>query len=445
MTKVMIVDAGARGHALARTYLSSDSVDEVIVTPGNEGIERNLIERSNRRMENLSINKSSKLKDPDSILSVAQKHKPDLIEVAQDDALAVGTVDLLEKEGFRVFGPTRAAAQIEWDKVWSREFMTRHKIPTPEYKAFRSGDNAIKYALGLLERHKTVFFKAAGLYAGKGVVPAHDRETVEQALAAMKQMGPAGETFIVESGLVGEEFSYYAIVDGKNFLCFKSAQDNKRIWNKDQGPNTGGMGCNSPALVTKGLVSKIEQEIIAPAVKGLAEEGRPYKGILYLGGILCDDGSLNVVEFNSRWGDPECHVILPGIDKKAGHDYFCLVNAAIAGIINETMLKEDDVTRVCIVGASAGYPGKYEKGKRVWIDHNSLPKTAHLLSAAIHIKDGKMYTAGGRVFSVVGTGNDVIEARRNALQGMACCSIEDNGLHYRTDIAWRDAEREQVT
>tara|TARA_Y100000310_G_C20549092_1_gene747131 strand:- start:496 stop:1128 length:633 start_codon:yes stop_codon:yes gene_type:complete len=197
---------------------------------------------------------------------------------------------------------------------------------------------------------------------------------------------------------------------------------------------TGGMGCNSPALVTKGLEDTIEEKIIGRAVAGLYAEGIPFTGILYLGGMLCEDGSVKVIEFNARWGDPECTVILPGIQ----NDYFQLVNAAIDGKLDRVQLEQDDLTRVCVVGASAGYPRDYEKGKRLWIDESGFPADTHYLSAGIDVRDGQMYTADGRVFDIVATDTNVIGARRKALQAMACCDIEDNGLYYRTDTAWRD-------
>lgn len=429
MANVMIVGSGAREHAMAQAYLSSPHVSKVLVTPGNQGMLR----------DGIDIDASTSLKDKDSFLRVASEHKPYLIDVAQDDALAAGTVDLLSQNNFRVFGPTREAARVEWDKKWSREFMKKHNLPIPKYKSFTIGNQreALEYTEGLLKQCNTVFFKASGLYAGKGVIPTTNMDEALAAVSSLKGMGDASKVFLVEEGMSGEEFSYYAMVDGKNYVCFKSAQDNKRVWNLDKGPNTGGMGCNSPALVTRGLERKIENEIIKPTIAGLNAEGISYKGILYLGGMVSEKGDLKIVEFNSRWGDPECHVILPGVK----NDYFELVNAAIDGRLNQVTLDEDDLTRVCVIGASAGYPGHYEKGKKLIIGEGK--DYADFLSAGIEIQDGNMYTAGGRVFSFIGSGKDVVEARQKALQAMACCSIEDNGLHYRTDIAWRDVQRVQ--
>jgi len=442
MAKVLIVDAGARGHALALKYLESQKVDEVIVAPGNEGMKNNFINKYDTKK--ISIDPRASLKDPVSVLELAKEYLPDLIDVAQDDALALGTVDLLKSEGFPAFGPTKSASEIEWNKEWSREFMDRHKIPSPEYRSFNSTEGASQYAQELLDKKGEIFFKASGLYAGKGVIPVKSKSEIQEALSKIEKMGQASKTFLIEEGLQGEEFSYYAISDGKNFACFKSSQDNKRVWNKDCGPNTGGMGCNAPALVTEGLKDRIEKEIIEPAVNGLAKEGRPYIGILYLGGMFNPtDQSIKVVEFNSRWGDPECHVILPSINGPI--PYFDLVNLAMSGpeSLKGIKLSEDNLTRVCIIGASTGYPGDYKNAKKILINHSGIPNGVHLLSAGTKIKDNILQTNGGRVFSVVASGSNILEARTKALQAMACCSIEDNGLHYRTDIAWRDAERLQ--
>jgi len=428
MVKVLIIDSGARGHALAKLYRMSSKNPEVVVAPGNHG----MID------EGITIYQSASLKDANSILKAAQELKPDLIDVAQDDALAAGTVDLLKKHGFRVFGPTQKAARIESNKEWSRQFMARAGIPRPDYGTFNNGDTqSIAYAMSLLANSKTVFFKASGLYAGKGVIPATDEETARAALKELGKMGDASQRFLVEDGMVGEEFSYYAIVDGKNFKFFKSAQDNKRVWDGDKGPNTGGMGANSPALVTKGLENRIERDIMERAVEQMIKDGTPYTGILYLGGMVDKNRNIKVVEFNSRWGDPECHTILPGIQS----DYYDLVNAAIDGKLNETELVEDDLTRVCVIGASVGYPGPYPKGKKVLIDSDQFPKGTDVLFAGVKREGEYLVTNGGRVFSIIGKGQDVIEARQRALQAMTHCKIEDDGLHHRKDIAERDVKR----
>ena len=443
----MIVDDGARGHALAKAYLENKDVGKVIVAPGNEGMRDDFInEPKGCLYKNMIVpDARGQLKSPQTILKLAREYKPDLIDVAQDDALSLGTVDILQEEGFCVFGPTQDSAQIEWDKVWAREFMTRHGIQTPEYRSFSISEDSVPYALDLLLRHEKVFFKAAKLYKGKGVVEAHDENSVRVAIAELGTMGGAAERYLVEAGLRGEEFSYSVIVDGNNFLSFPSAQDNKRVFNGDKGKNTGGMGANSPALVTSGLEKRIVDEIIRPTVLGLAVEGRPYKGILYLGGIYDSaTGIIGVIEFNARFGNPECQVILPGIAINEGStDYLTLVSDALAGNLNKSGFFMDGLSRVCIVGACRGYPEDYSGvlGQRLRIDYKHLLKNVHLLSAGAGVREGKLYAAGGRVFNCVASGEDVIEARRTALWAMACCSIDRNGLHYRSDIAWRDIER----
>ncbi len=467
MAKVMIIDGGARGHALALAYRGNHphfkKEEEVFVAPGNKGMENNFVNREFSLWEDsINIVPTVSLKDPNSILEAARIIKPDLVDVAQDDALALGTVDLLQQHGFNTFGPTRKAAQIEWDKGWAREFMQRHNIPHPEFRTFQkiidlertNRSEVISYASQLLDRSGIVFLKASGLYAGKGVVSATNMMEVREALSEIYKMGSASQTFLVEEGMRGEEFSYYALVKGTDFACFQSAQDNKRVWNGDKGQNTGGMGANSPALVTKGLERRIEDEIIRPTVEGLASEGRPYNGILYLGGMVCEDGSIKVVEFNSRWGDPECQVILPALKGKS-KNYFKLITAENLSEVTEigdgrSTIEQDGLARVCIVGASVGYPGNYEQGKKISFSRPGLNPhlNAYLLSAGINVVDGQMYTRGGRVLNVLsgyaGAGDKTVsDARVKALQKIACISIEGNGLHYRTDIAWRDVEREQ--
>lgn len=450
----MVVDGGGRGHALARAYLENSEVEKVIVAPGNEGMRDDCINGAagvERYRGRIVPDARGDVKKPETILALAREYKPDLIDVAQDDALALGTVELLEKAGFQAFGPTQVASRIEWDKVWAREFMEKQGVATPEHRAFTRDDDPVPYALDLLRRHERVFFKAAGLCAGKGVFEAHDEASARVALQELSRKGAAAERYLVEAGLRGEEFSWHALVSGEQFLSFPSSQDNKRQYNGDQGKNTGGMGAHAPALVTVGLERRIEQGIIAPIVRGLAADGSPYKGILYLSGIYdAATGEIGVVEFNARWGDPECHVILPGVAvNEESTDYFTLVQDALAGRLGTSGFFTDEASRISIVGACRGYPDeeKYRAfiGQRLRIAHERVPRDAYFLSAGTGVREGKLYANGGRVFSCVGEGSDAFEAKRIALQGMACCSIDGNGLHYRSDIAWRDVERLHAT
>lgn len=432
----MVIGPGAREHTISVAYERSPQVKKVVITPGNDFMALN-------RQKEVVVESGVALTDAQGFLAIAQKHKPDLIDVAQDDVLAAGTVDLLQANGFRVFGPTKAAARLEWDKRWSREFMQRHNIPTPQYRYFTSAnpDPAKEYVRQWFEEHpeQGLFIKATGLIAGKGALPA---PTLDEALAAidtMSSFGSAGEEFLVEEGLVGEEFSYYAISDGTTYRTLKSAQDNKRIYDLDQGSQTGGIGAQAPAQVTSGHEQAIEDRQIAPVVASMAEEGNPYTGIIYLGGIVTDDG-INTIEYNARWGDPECQVELPGLR----NDYVDLINAAIDGRLSEVELDEDDLVRLCIVGCAKGYPGDASaaQGKEIFgLDEVAQTPNVEVYGSGIKVTDGRCYVNGGRLFGIVGSGHTVKEARDHAYAAMERISVDGNNLHYRTDIGRRDLER----
>lgn len=436
---VMIVGSGAREHALSHAYEESPQVGRIIVSPGNDFI-------AFRREKEVLIDKNCSLKDPASILALAQKYKPDIVDVAQDDALALGTVDLLRENWFLAFGPTKDSARIEWDKKWSRQFMQRHDIPHPTFKYFTSPQEATMFAEHLYTRNPTtlLYTKATGLCAGKGALKSESLEQAIENIQKMKSFGSAGEVFLIEQGLVGEEFSSYAISDGEHYHIFKSAQDNKTVSDNDQGDQTGGMGAVSPAMVTAPYAEMIENELIAKAIKGMAAEGNPYRGILYLGGIMTEAGPMNI-EYNSRWGDPECQAVLPSLQT----DYVrmvkeCLGVAGWKGDLRMIETSQDSKTRVCVVGASRGYPGDYSaaKGKEIFgLEEAMKMKDVLVFGAGIKIEDGHFYANGGRLFNIVGEGNNIVEAKGKADEAMKLVNIEGDNLHYRTDIGWRDAER----
>jgi phosphoribosylamine--glycine ligase len=431
---VLIIGGGAREHAISQAYEKSPQVKKIVVAPGNDFI-------AYKRQKEVAIDKSCNLKNPDSILEIANKHKPDLIDVAQDDALAAGTVDLLQKHGFQVFGPTKKAASIEWDKKWSREFMKRHQIPTPKFKYFDSEERAISYVKETYEKEqlKVIYVKATGLCSGKGALRSENLEEAIENIKKMKNFGEAGKTFLIEEGLIGEEFSYYVITDGRNYKVFKSAQDNKTVFNFDKGNQTGGMGAVSPAMIASSISKEIEEQLIAKAINGMKEEGIIYVGILYLGGIVVNGRPVNI-EYNARWGDPECQVVLPSLET----DYVDLVLACLSGKLDEINIKQDNKTRVCVVGASRGYPNAYEnaKCKRIYgLERAESIRGVKIFGAAINIRDGKLYANGGRLFSVVAEGADIIEAKQKAYSAISNIDIEGNNLHYRTDIGWRDVGR----
>ena len=431
---VLVIGSGAREHAISSAYEKSGDVQKIVVAPGNDFI-------AFARGKEVLVDKNCSLKDPLSLLEIAKKYKPDLVDVAQDDALAAGTVNLLQKHGFRVFGPTQEAARIEWDKRWSRKFMQRHHIPTPGFKYFDAEEPAKVHLKSLYaaDPNKVMYVKATGLCAGKGALKAADLNLALARVDQMKTFGKAGEVFLIEDGLVGEEFSCYALSDGQTYHIFKSAQDNKTVFNFDEGDQTGGMGAISPAQVTRSIAPEIEDQLIARVITGMRSEGVPYTGILYLGGVVVGGKPFNI-EYNARWGDPECQVVLPSVKT----NYVDVVQACLEGDLKNIKIREDDNVRVCVVGASRGYPSDYSnaKGKRIYglREAMSVPGVS-VFGAGIAMKQGKCYASGGRLFSIVAEGKTIEAARQRAYAAIAHISIEGNNLHYRTDIGWRDMER----
>lgn len=429
---VLVIDSGARGHAISAAYEKSPQVSRIILAPGND------FAGFNRKKE-VVVEKNCNLKSTDSILAVAKKYEPDLVDVAQDDALAGGAVDLLRNSGFLVFGASKQAAILEWDKKFSREFMLRQNIPAPRFRYFDTEESAKTYAKSLYEKNpeKIVFVKAAGLCGGKGALKTRNLGEAFAGIERMKIFGEAGKVFLIEDGLIGEEFSYYAISDGSDFKVFNSAQDNKTVFNFDEGDQTGGMGAISPALATESLAKEIEDALISKAISGMKKEGVPYCGILYLGGIVVDGKPMNI-EYNARWGDPECQAVLPSVE-----NYADVVLAALAGKLNKIKIEQDNKTRVCIVGAAKGYPNDYSaaRGKRIFGIEEALEEGVKIFGAGIDVRNEKFFANGGRLFSVVAEGKNILEARQKAYSDIAHISVEGNNLHFRTDIGWRDVER----
>ena len=426
---VLIIDQGARGHVLSEAYERNKNVDKIVVAPGNDFI-------AFRRKKEIIVDKNCSLKNPCSLLELAKKYKPELIDVAQDDALANGIVDILQKHGFTVFGPKKEAAKIEWDKAWARQFMALNSIPIPEYQIFCSEKSGINYLERLygLNPENALYIKASGLCMGKGAIKAI---TLDEAIAAVKGMehfGESGKTFLIERCINGDEASVFAISDGKDYRIFRHAQDYKKLLNNDEGPNTGGMGSVAPSQAAKGMEKLIKSEVIKQALNGLKAEKIDYMGILYAG-LIVSNNKLSVLEYNARWGDPEIQVILPGIET----DYLELVEACITGRLNEIEIKEDNKSRVCIVGASNGYPQGYETGKRITgLESAMAMHNVSVYGAGISVTGNKLYSSGGRLFSIVAEGKDIIEARNRALAAMTYINVGGSAPHYRTDIAEKE-------
>lgn len=427
--KVLIIGSNGREHTLAEIYAKSKKIKNVFIAPGN-----GLTDFTNKKIENVDI----EMTDVDKLLQFVKRKKIDLVDVAQDDIIAAGYVDAFEKEDIPTFGPTQKASQIEWDKDWARSFMQKYKLPIPECHSFSD----VKKSTDFINKNKEqlLYVKASGLAGGKGAIRTENKQQAVDAINSMKQFGKAGSVFLIEEGLIGEEFSLFAICDGTDYVIAGIAQDHKTAYNKDQGPNTGGMGCVSPTTaLTSSMIRIIELTILKPFLKGMEREERIYKGILYLGGIITKNG-IKVIEFNARWGDPEAEVILPSIQT----DYVDIVKAVLSKKLNKIKIRLDKKIRISIAGCSAGYPDNYSKvkGKEIFglTDAMKLPGI-HIYGAGLKRKNKRFFVDGGRLFHLVAKGKDIIDARKKAYLAMSMIYIEGNNLHFRTDIGWRDVER----
>ena len=446
---VMVVDTSARAEAVADSYLRSHNIKRVILPDKNQLI------KQFAKKEVVLV--PMDIKDPQTALAAARKYKPDLIDVCQDDALALGTVDTLQDNGFPdTFGPSADAAEIESSKVWSRRFQAKYEIPHPYFivseSLLNAEDNAREIYMNNPEAVK--WLKADGLCAGKGAIRCSSLDETLVAIETLRGFGKAGEMSLFEDniensdGTPGEEVSLYTFSDGVHTHTIKAAQDNKRQLNFDEGPNTGGMGVitNPMVLEGSGLMPMIQRDIVNRAISGMREEGRKYVGVLYSGLMLTDLVSekpkAKVVEFNARWGAPEGEGLIPGIITPM--DVIAL--ACIHGKLNEVEIEEDNKYRVVIVGASKNYPGDYGKvkGKEVFglREANAQPGI-EIFGAGIKVDrdTGRHYAIGGRLFSLVAKGNSLIEARAIAMHAMAMIHVEGNNLQYRFDIGFRDVER----
>lgn len=441
LATVLVIDGGGRGSVLVDKYLQSPKVGKVLACPGND-----LMQNAAKAVETFPDVKTTDIKN---IIKIAKENSVDLVDVAQDDAVAAGVVDVLLRNGICAFGPTKAAGQIEWDKAWARNFMKKNKIPSPKFKICKSQKQGVDYISS--QKDAEWFIKASGLAAGKGAIYAKNNKEAIRAISQMKSFGKGGETFLVEQCLYGEEFSSFAIVDGKDFIVVGHAQDHKRAYDGDLGPNTGGMGCSSPPMVVTKKIEKQINLIFTKTTKGLVKLNRPYLGVLYLGGMIDNFGKVWVIEFNARWGDPEAQVIIPSIKD----DLFELENEVLYGNIKKIKIKKDNFYRVVVTAAAKGYPTDYSKvtGKRIvglepffrkpkFSSHPELDSgSIKIFGAGVKISGKKYIASGGRLFYVMAKGKNVREARQKAYNALSKIKIEGDNLHYRTDIGYRDLER----
>jgi phosphoribosylamine--glycine ligase len=419
--KVLVIGSGGREHALAWRLARSARVSRVYVAPGNAGT------AAEEGVENVAITATQDLIDFVRRESVA------LTIVGPEAPLAEGVVDRFQSEGLKIFGPTRAAAQLESSKDFAKSFMVRHRIPTAGYATFTDAAAAHAY----LERQRApIVVKADGLAAGKGVVVALTDEEAHAAVDMMlveHGMGVAGARIVIEEYLQGEEASFIVICDGRHAVSLATSQDHKRLRDRDEGPNTGGMGAYSPApVITPSLHAKVMREVIQPAVSGMEKDGTPYVGFLYAG-LMISEGAVRVLEFNCRLGDPETQPIMMRLKS----DLAVLIESALAGRLDETEVEWDPRVALGVVLAAAGYPGTPRRGDAIY----GLPEAEedyHVFHAGTTLDGDKVVVSGGRVLCVTALGHNVRTAQRRAYE--IAGRIRFDGMQLRRDIGHRALE-----
>ncbi|HEV2046084.1 MAG TPA: phosphoribosylamine--glycine ligase [Chthoniobacterales bacterium] len=416
--KILVIGSGGREHALVWKLKQSPGVDRIFCAPGNAG--------TAQLAENVAIPAT----DLSALARFSRENDVDLTVVGPDDPLAAGIVDLFQTEKLRVFGPTKSAARLESSKIFAKELMRAQKVPTADASTFSDSEEALRYC----EQLKfPVVIKADGLALGKGVVIAPDLATARSTIDAMmneRRFGDAGRRVVVEEFLRGSECSLHALVDGKTYRLLESARDHKRVFDGDQGPNTGGMGAFSPANNwNPDLQSQFEKEIMQPVLRGLLKEGITFRGLLYPGLMITGEGA-RVLEFNCRFGDPETQAILPRMKS----DLLPLLEATIDGRIDDHSIEWDERAAVTVVLASGGYPGKYETGKPIsGLDDAAKIDGVQVFHAGTRRANSEILTAGGRVLAVTALGRTVEAARTRAYDAVSRIHFE--GCHYRRDIA----------
>ncbi len=424
--KVLIIGSGGREHAFAWKVAQSPRVTEVFVAPGNAGT------ALEARVTNVDI----AVDDIPGLVNFASRERIDLTIVGPEAPLVLGVVDAFEAAGLRCFGPHRRAAQLEGSKAFTKDFLTRHRIPTAAYATFTKANFDEAW---VRKQRAPLVVKADGLAAGKGVIIC---QTIDEAIASAKamfdgQFGAAGNTVVIEEFLEGEEASFIAIVSGTDILALATSQDHKRRDDGDQGPNTGGMGAYSPApVVTPDIYARIMSEVMEPTVRGLISDGTPYLGFLYAGLMIAADGTPNVLEFNCRFGDPETQPIMMRLKS----DLTQLCDAAIDKGLKQTEAYWDDRAAVGVVLAAGGYPEAIRKGDVI----HGLEAAAELPGKVFHagtkLDGDKVTTNGGRVLCAVGLG-DTVHAAQQAAYALAD-RIHWDGIQYRRDIGYRAIARE---
>ncbi len=425
--KILIVGSGGREHALAWKAAQSNNVEKVYVAPGNAGT------ATTNKTENVPVG----AEDIPALINFAKQAQIGLTIIGPEAPLVAGIVDQFTAHGLPCFGPTKAAAQLEGSKAFTKDFLARHNIPSAAYQNFTGTEAAISY---IKEQGAPIVVKADGLAAGKGVIVAMAEA---EAIAATEDMlsgnafGDAGHRVVIEEFLDGEEASFICMVDGEHILPMATSQDHKRVGVGDTGPNTGGMGAYSPApVVTPDIHDRIMKEVIEPTVKGMAAEGNPYTGFLYAGLMIMPDGTPKVIEYNVRFGDPETQPIMVRLQS----DLTGLCLAAIDKKLDTVSADWDPRAAMGVVMAAGGYPGHYEKGKPIQGLDKSVADV-EVFHAGTCLKDGQILTSGGRVLCVTALGSTVSEAQQKAYARAR--QISWDGAFYRSDIGYRAIERER--
>ena len=417
---ILVIGSGGREHALYWKLSESPQTEQIYAIPGNPG---------------MGASAAIALDDHAAILRFAKEHEIGLVVVGPEVPLMNGLVDELEAAGIRAFGPHANAAEIEGSKSFAKDLMKKYGIPTARYEVFTAAEPARAY---IRQEGAPIVVKADGLAAGKGVIVAMTEQEALDAVDAIMEdhsFGDAGARVVIEEFMEGEEASLLAFTDGTTIRPMISAQDHKRAYDDDRGPNTGGMGTYAPApVMTPEMTERAVEEILKPTIAAMAKEGRTYRGCLYLGLMVTADGP-KVVEFNARFGDPETQVVLPLLDS----DLVAIMCACADGTLADVPIRWKEGAAVCVVLASGGYPGHYDKGQEIHGLADAEAMGALVFHAGTAMKDGKLVTNGGRVLGVVGRGTDISSAVDSAYAAATKISFKD--AYYRKDIAHRALER----
>ncbi|RLE07245.1 phosphoribosylamine--glycine ligase [Candidatus Aerophobetes bacterium] len=418
--KILVIGGGGREHALCWKLSQSPKVDKIYCVPGNAGIS-----------EIAECRKVEYEKNFLPLVQLAREEGIDFTVVGPEVPLVNGIVDYFQKRNLAIFGPSKKAALLEGSKVFAKRFMRKYSIPTADFKVFSDPDKAIEY---IKKEKAPKVIKADGLAAGKGSLVTNTKEEAIKAIELImkkRAFGKAGEKIVVEERLRGKEISFFVLTDGKTIKPLVSSQDHKRVYDGDKGPNTGGMGAYSPAPLTPSLYNKILKKIVIPTLEGMRNEGREYKGVLYLG-LMIERGEPKVLEFNVRFGDPETQVILPRLKS----DLLEVLLAVYHGDLHKINLEWRSQAAVCVILASGGYPDKYEKGKQIkGLENLSRSRNIFPFYAGVSKDDGKLITNGGRVIGITALAKDLKEAIREAYRVINKVYFE--GIYYRKDIGYK--------